>query len=248
MKNKISLPIFLAVLLTSFNAAAFKITSVRDGSWFNDSTWDALQLPVAGDSVYIDHFVTAENLDIADGEVVFINLNGTVCCNHVVHTFCNSFLTIRGKLRTRYFDVEGIVESSGDLKCDSARLHNCAYMHSTGAIHSGPYDCSDPGSDTTTVYPPPLPTDSIHYDCNFSAHPSPFTDNFLIKFSIPRSQNVVVELFDLNGRKIQTVLNNYFEAREFSGTINCLKELPPGIYIIRMTCSLATFNRKMIHL
>jgi hypothetical protein len=251
MRHKIIIYFFITVLSASTDATAFKITTVRDGSWFNDSTWDAMQVPAAGDTVIINHFVTAENLDIEAGESVLINLQGTVCCNDVIHMFCNSFLTIKGRLRVRYFDVEGIIEHSGDLNFrDSAKLHNCAYMHSTGSINIGNYDCTDPASDTITIYPPSPLTDTTYYDYdfNFSVNPSPFTDNFFIKFSIPESQQVVIESFDLNGKKIQTLINDYFEEGEFSGNVNSIKDLPPAIYIVRMTCRQKTFNRKVVHL
>lgn len=65
---------------------------------------------------------------------------------------------------------------------------------------------------------------------DFSIYPNPVSGQMHIYLSLPHNNNVNIELFDLTGRKIQAIENNYYEAGSYELLVNTAS-LPNGIYI-----------------
>ena len=67
----------------------------------------------------------------------------------------------------------------------------------------------------------------------YNSYPNPFNPTTKIPFSIKESQNVKISIFDINGKLIQNVLNQYFESGnhyvKFSN-----KKLSSGIYYVML--------------
>lgn len=79
----------------------------------------------------------------------------------------------------------------------------------------------------------------------YQNYPNPFNPSTMISYSIPKSQNVQIIVYDLLGREIQTLLNKYQTAGTyeilFDGTL-----LPSGIYFYKITSGNFSETKKMI--
>ncbi|MFH1529087.1 MAG: two-component regulator propeller domain-containing protein [Bacteroidota bacterium] len=64
-------------------------------------------------------------------------------------------------------------------------------------------------------------------------YPNPFNPNTIIKFQVPSSKFVKLQIHDLLGREVQTLVNAPMSAGEHEVTFNG-SNLPSGVYIITM--------------
>jgi hypothetical protein len=65
-----------------------------------------------------------------------------------------------------------------------------------------------------------------------SAYPNPFTISSTISFSLKEDSRITIELFDLTGRKVQTVLDGAFEAGQHKARLNG-ELLNQGVYLLK---------------
>jgi len=75
---------------------------------------------------------------------------------------------------------------------------------------------------------------SISYQ-NVKIYPNPLQDNIIVEFGINKQQHVLIELYDINGKKIATLENSLSPATIFNKSYN-IKDLGNlrGNYIIRI--------------
>lgn len=80
--------------------------------------------------------------------------------------------------------------------------------------------------------------------------PNPFTGQTSIKFSVPRTMNVKLSVYDISGRLVKTVSEGDLEAGEYSyswdGKDNFSREASPGIYFLRMSTPERSLQKKMV--
>ncbi len=77
-------------------------------------------------------------------------------------------------------------------------------------------------------------------------YPNPFNPSTTIKFRIPESQQVTIEVFNLLGEKVATLLRGYIHAGDNQVEFNA-KDLASGMYVYRIvTGKGATISKKMI--
>jgi photosystem II stability/assembly factor-like uncharacterized protein len=67
----------------------------------------------------------------------------------------------------------------------------------------------------------------------FSSYPNPFNALTTISYALPQASNLTVEIFDITGRKIQTLFSGYQEAGEHS-TIWDAGQAASGVYFYRI--------------
>jgi photosystem II stability/assembly factor-like uncharacterized protein len=82
-------------------------------------------------------------------------------------------------------------------------------------------------------------------------YPNPFNPTTNIKYSIPESQIVQIKIYDILGREIKTILNEYKQAGtyeiEFSaGSFGDAGALPSGVYFYKLQAGNFTETKKMI--
>ena len=75
--------------------------------------------------------------------------------------------------------------------------------------------------------------------------PNPFNPTTQIFFTVPYSSYVTIAVFDLLGRKVQTIVSGEYAAGTFSATWNAAS-LPSGVYICRLRAGSFQAARKMI--
>jgi hypothetical protein len=84
-------------------------------------------------------------------------------------------------------------------------------------------------------------------DQNF---PNPFNPETTIKFAIPENANVTIEIFDILGKRINTIVNEFKTAASYqvkwNGTDASCKKVTSGIYIYRVQAGKFTATKKMV--
>ena len=89
----------------------------------------------------------------------------------------------------------------------------------------------------------------LHLWQNF---PNPFNQNTVIRFYLDRKQPVHLDIFDLAGRKIRTLLNTALDMGPhrvvWSGRNDSGKEVPSGIYFYRLWASGRSLTARMVML
>lgn len=75
--------------------------------------------------------------------------------------------------------------------------------------------------------------------------PNPFNPSTDIRFVIPKSGNVKIEVYDASGKQIRTLLDRFMNEGTHSVKFNSMN-LPSGEYFYRMTADGASAVRKMI--
>jgi hypothetical protein len=67
----------------------------------------------------------------------------------------------------------------------------------------------------------------------YQNYPNPFNPSSTIKFAIPKSENVTIKLFDILGREVDTIVNEYKNAGTYEIIFNGIG-LSSGIYFYRI--------------
>lgn len=65
-------------------------------------------------------------------------------------------------------------------------------------------------------------------------YPNPTTGNSLIDYSVSETSDVSIELFDITGRKIKTVLNATVQAGKYTAEVNGMNNFSNGSYFYKM--------------
>ena len=81
-------------------------------------------------------------------------------------------------------------------------------------------------------------------------YPNPFNPDTKIKFSLPRSGDVTLEIFDITGRKVMTLINKKLPSGPHSviwnGRDGAGRELSTGIYLYRLSTGKYSDTKKML--
>ena len=83
----------------------------------------------------------------------------------------------------------------------------------------------------------------------FQNYPNPFNPETKIKYSIPKSSDLIIKLYDIRGKEIYTLSEGMHSAGtyEISFNLNDIKSnLPSGIYFYKMIADGISISRKMI--
>ena len=76
-------------------------------------------------------------------------------------------------------------------------------------------------------------------------YPNPFFSTTVIRFDLPSSERVLLEVFDLMGRKISTIVNNTLKAGSHQ-VVWQVSDLPSGIYFYRLESESHTASKSMV--
>ena len=75
-------------------------------------------------------------------------------------------------------------------------------------------------------------------------YPNPFNPATTVKFQIPNTEMVSINVYDISGRKVAEVMNTQLEAGYYSVNFNA-SVLPSGVYLYRITAGEFTDVKKM---
>ena len=76
-------------------------------------------------------------------------------------------------------------------------------------------------------------------------YPNPFNPETVIQYSIPEKSYVNLKLYDVLGREITTLVNEFKSSGDYSVKFNC-KNLADGVYIYRLQAGNYDVSRKLI--
>jgi hypothetical protein len=87
---------------------------------------------------------------------------------------------------------------------------------------------------------------------NLSAYPSPFSSQSTITYSLKEPQPVRLQVFDLNGTIVKTLVDRMVPAGQheitWDGSTNSGKAINDGVFFIRLQTNNAVITRRIIHL
>lgn len=75
--------------------------------------------------------------------------------------------------------------------------------------------------------------------------PNPVGENFTIEFELEKDDNVLVELYNINGQKLKTLLNSKYKKGKHTKMFS-IKDYRNGIYVLIIKNSIRTYNYKII--
>ncbi len=76
--------------------------------------------------------------------------------------------------------------------------------------------------------------------------PNPFRDATTLTFALPTASQIRLEVFDALGRRVATVAEGTRPAGTHEVTF-AARDLPPGLYLVRLTAGSQTATRRLIH-
>jgi len=79
----------------------------------------------------------------------------------------------------------------------------------------------------------------------YQNYPNPFNPSTKIKFDIIRNENVKLEIYDITGRSINTLVNGKLEAGKYEFTMTA-SSIPSGVYFYKLETENYTMTRRMI--
>ncbi len=81
----------------------------------------------------------------------------------------------------------------------------------------------------------------------YQNYPNPFNSNTVISWQLPSYSIVELKIFDLLGREVETLVNQYYSPGKYHITFQ-IKDLPSGIYLYRIVTDNFSKINKMIYL
>lgn len=92
-----------------------------------------------------------------------------------------------------------------------------------------------------------MKSEIINVKLNVSNYPNPFNSSTIITYDLPKDGRVTIIVYDLLGRKIETLVNEYAKAGKYSTNFNS-DGLSTGIYFYRLEIAGNYTVGKMIYL
>ena len=84
----------------------------------------------------------------------------------------------------------------------------------------------------------------------FVNRPNPFGGGTTIRFDVPRSAHVRIEVFDAQGRRVRILADHSFEpgvqSVSWDGTDSIGRRAEPGVYLYRMTSTGYSEQKRMV--
>jgi hypothetical protein len=98
---------------------------------------------------------------------------------------------------------------------------------------------------TSMTYSAPPPTTPVTSYVLYQNYPNPFNPNTTIRYEIPQDGVVTMEVFDILGQKVKTLINEFQRADRYEVTFNST-ELASGVYIYQLRINDFITSKKML--
>ena len=79
----------------------------------------------------------------------------------------------------------------------------------------------------------------------YQNYPNPFNPRTVVSFSLPVVSDVVLKVYDIQGREVETLVNERLNAGTYESTFDASR-LPSGVYFYKLTAGDFTETRKMM--
>ncbi|MCU0415247.1 MAG: T9SS type A sorting domain-containing protein, partial [Ignavibacteriaceae bacterium] len=95
------------------------------------------------------------------------------------------------------------------------------------------------------TYTPPSATNPVNSYVLYQNYPNPFNPTTTIRYELPQDGVVTIEVFDILGQKVKTILNEFKKADRYEVTLN-LSALASGVYIYQLRVNEFITSKKMV--
>lgn len=166
-------------------------------------------------------------------------IDGAVVLHWVTATEVNNYgFDIESSNDNVNWNVIGFVKGHGN----SNSPNNYSFVANDGATY---YRLKQIDTDGAYVY-----SEVVEISSNLSYklsqnYPNPFNPTTVIKFSLPKSGITTLEVFNILGEKVATLVDKKLSAGNYAFDFNA-KNLPSGIYIYRLEANNFSAVRKML--
>lgn len=136
---------------------------------------------------------------------------------------------------------ETIPENENSLNKSTLQNNKEAYI--TELLEK--YPNSEATNTICKMYSLPLPEITIPNEYKlYNCYPNPFNPMTTISFDLPISGNIILELFNVRGQLVKTIINGTYNAGHYEKIIDC-SDLGSGIYIYKLTSADYTAVNRM---
>ncbi|MFN0157622.1 MAG: T9SS type A sorting domain-containing protein [Bacteroidota bacterium] len=158
-------------------------------------------------------------------------------------TFCAPYpVVFRWPLGlTTHFDSIKIVDVFGGALFSVNMKTTDSLLISNGSIYSFLMFAWGPSGTTAVYEEPALPAENALYQ----NYPNPFNGSTNIRYSVSHAEVVRIEMFDLLGRKLKSIVDGFHEQGNYSLPME-LSNLPSGMYMYRMENGSNVSVRKLV--
>lgn len=182
-----------------------------------DQDWDPLANGGLGDWVNVDQNVTSVE-----------NLRPVISTYRTWDVFLGAW--VDEDRETVEYDGEGnVVSSLGEVWDGSAWLNSTLLLMTYDEFSSVAVEND-------------VAVDGFHLDANY---PNPFSTTTTISFSVPTPEHVTIDIFDMLGRRVRTVLDTPLASGEHKVTVDA-DDLPVGLYVYRLNGEHFRASRSML--
>lgn len=182
--------------------------------------------------------LNADSIPLLAGEVVHADQGGV----------CASMNSIIAKLpdtlpNSYVISSSGCTAQADNIHFNSAGYRELGIRYAKTMLHIMGYDT------TNIEYPQTSGIDSEEAPDGYALvqnHPNPFSSTTLIKYYLPQKAKVTLEILDVSGRTIETLIDNIENIGEHTITYDG-SGLSSGTYLYRLTTSTGfTQSKKML--
>jgi hypothetical protein len=99
-------------------------------------------------------------------------------------------------------------------------------------------------SEPTSVADDNDPASSVSDYKIHAVYPNPFNVSTMIAFDLAEAGEATLQLYDINGQKVRTLLNGHYQAGRYAHVIEA-SDLASGIYILRLEANGQTHSRRL---
>jgi len=95
------------------------------------------------------------------------------------------------------------------------------------------------------TYTPPSATNPVSSYVLYQNYPNPFNPTTTIRYELPQDGVVTIEVFDILGQKVKTIINEFQKADRYEVTLN-FAGLASGVYIYQLRVNDFITSKKMV--
>ncbi len=106
------------------------------------------------------------------------------------------------------------------------------------------YDGNIVAHDPVTIV---IPENLLFENKDFSlglTYPNPFNPSFTVPFELTRTMDVSINMYDITGKQVMSIVSGTFEARQYQFRVNA-SDLNSGIYFVRTIIGSEVITQKM---
>lgn len=159
-----------------------------------------------------------------------------------------SFLNIQGNVQ--WGPQLASLDSDGDGFSNGVELQNPTGVWSGGPV-GDPSKVTNPGNPLSKPNPTSVTENTLPQQYRLlNNYPNPFNPTTTIAFEIPKSEFVTLQIFNVNGELIKTIMNENLNAGRFeknwNGRDETENQVVSGIYFYRIKAGHFENSRRMI--